>query len=196
MKRLLKIFLWTFLITFCLLILWVVGLLAQLPLIPWIETDYFVVGTNQTLANGLTLKQTDNTNIKIEVPNYFSEDDQCFDFWFSSANGKHLLTVDDFSLIVYDNDNSELKRENTYLFWDNGSKNETFKIENYEIAKTDTCNKNKYVFFRTVFDIDKIGNFKIKVKVNYSIDNKSDSINQTLTIEKKHRLTWNKFRVH
>ena len=196
MKRLLKILFKTFLTIICLLVIWVIGLFGQLPLIPWIETDYYVVGTNQTLANGYILKQTDNAIIKIEVPNEFSENDQCFDFWFSSATGTHMLTVKGFSQTVFDNDNSEIKRQNAYLFWDNGSKEETFNIENYEIAHSENYDQKKYVFFRTVFDVDNISDFSIKLKSNFYVDNKPNLIDTTLTIEKKHRLTWNKFRVH
>ncbi|MBL7827821.1 MAG: hypothetical protein JNJ57_14415 [Saprospiraceae bacterium] len=178
------------------MVIWVIGLFAQLPLIPWIETDYYVVGTNQTLANGYVLKQTDNTIVKIVVPNEFSENDQCFDFWFSSNIGTHMLTVKDFSQTVFDKDNAEIKNKNSYLFWDNGSKEKTFNIDNYEIAYSDNYDKKKYVFFRTVFDIDNISYFSMKLMTNFYIDNKPNLINTTLQIEKKHRLTWNKFRMH
>ena len=196
MKRLLKILFKTFLTIICLLVIWVIGLFAQLPLIPWIETDYNVAGTNQTLANGYILKQTDNALIKIEVPNEFFENDQCFDVWFSSANGTHILTVKDFSQTVFEGDNSEIKSENSYLFWDNGSKEETFNIDNYKIFHSDNYDHKKYVFFRTVFNVENISDFSIKLKTNFFIDNKPNLIDTTLQIEKKHRLTWNKFRVH
>ena len=196
MKRLLKILFKTFLTIICLLVIWVIGLFAQLPLIPWIETDYYVAETNQTLANGYILKQTDGAIVKIEVPDEFFENDQCFDFWFSSATGTHMLTVKEFSQTVFDNDNSEVKRQNSYLFWDNGSKEETFNIDNYEIAHSDNYDQKKYVFFRTVFDVDNISDFSIKLKTSFYVDNKPNLIDTTLTIEKKHRLTWNKFRVH
>lgn len=196
MKRLLKIFFKTFLTMICLLVIWVIGLFAQLPLIPWIETDYYVAGTNHTLDNGHILKQTENVIIKIEVPNEFSENDQCFDFWFSSTIGTHTLTVNDFSLIAFDNDNSKIKSQNSYLFWGNGSKEETFNIDNYEIAYSDNYDQKKYVFFRTVFNVDDLSDFSIKLKTNFYIDNKPNLIDTSLQIEKKHRLTWNKFRVH
>src|SRR6187431_3152047 len=133
MKRMFKYLLRTILVLFFLIVIWVIGLCARLPLIPWIETDYFIKGTNQTLADGFNLKQSDNTIIKIEIPNEFSEKEQCFDFWFLSSQGKHLLTVNDFSLKTFENNNSEIRRDNSYLFWDNGSKDETFMIQDYEI---------------------------------------------------------------
>jgi len=205
MRRLFKYALRFILMLFFAIVLWIIGLLARLPLIPWIETDYFVTGTTQTLAKGFVLKQPDTTItkgflsvtagsiIKLEAPNEFPEDDQCFDFWFSSAGGKHLLTVNNFSLKIFDSNNSEIKPINSYLFWDDGSKDKTFNIENYSI---DTYPKNKYVFFRTVFDIDDVGDFSITVKTYYSIDNRADTIDRKLFIDKKHRLTWNEFRVH
>ena len=196
MKRLLKILFKTFLTIICLLVIWIIGLFAQLPLIPWIETDYYVSGTNQILANGYILKQTDNTIIKIDVPNEFFENGQCFDFWFLSAAGTHTLTVKDFSQTIFDNDNSEIKRKNSYLFWDNGSKEEAFEIDNYEITHSDNYDQKKYVFFRTVFNVDNISDFSIKLKTNFYIDNNPNQIDTTLQIEKKHRLTWNRFRVH
>ncbi len=196
MKRLLTILFKTFLTIICLLVIWVIGLFAQLPLVPWIETDFYVAGTNQTLANGYILKKVDDAIIKIEVPNEFSENDQCFDFWFSSAIGTHTLTVQDFSHTAFDKDNSEIKSENSYLFWDNGSKEETFNIDNYVIGHSDNYDHKKYVFFRNVFDVDNISDFSIKLKTTFFIDNKPNLIDTTLQIEKKHRLTWNKFRVH
>jgi hypothetical protein len=196
MKRSLKILFKTFLTIICLFIIWIVGLFAQLPLIPWIETDYYIAGTNQTLTSGYILKQADNINIKIEIPNEFLENNQCFDTWFLAANGKHFLTVKDYSQTIFGNHNSKIKSKNSYLFWDNGSKEETFNIDNYEIAYSENYDQKKYVFFRTVFDVDNIRNFSIKIKTNFFIDNKPNIIDTTLEIEKKHRLTWSKFRVH
>lgn len=196
MKRPLKILSKTILTLVCLFVIWIIGLFAQLPLIPWIETDYYVSGTNQTLENGFTLNQIDSTFIKIEVPNEFNENDQCFDFWFLSAAGQHTLTVKDFSQTIFDKNNSEVKSKNSYLFWDNGSKEETFNIDNYEIAHSENYYNKKYVFFRTVFNVDNISDFSVKLKTNFIIDNKIKLVDTTLQLEKKHQLTWNKFRVH
>lgn len=196
MKRLLKILFKTFLTIIGLLVIWLIGLFAQLPLIPWIETDYYVAGTNQTLDKGHILKLADNAIMKIEIPNEFTENDQCFDFWFTSANGTHSLTVKDFSQTVFDKDNSIIKSKNSYLIWDNGSKENTFEIDKYAITHSDNYDQKKYVFFRTVFNVDNVSDFSIKLKTNFLIDSKSNLIDTTLIIEKKHRLTWNKFRVH
>ena len=54
----------------------------------------------------------------------------------------------------------------------------------------------KYVFFRTVYDVDNNSDFSIKIKIDLELDNIPFLIDTTLQIEKKHRLTWNKFRVH
>jgi len=196
MKRLLKYLLWTLLTLFVATIIWVVGLFAGLPLIPFVETDYYVNESNQTLANGLILKQTDSSVIKLEVPNYFSENDQCFDTWVSSTKGQHFLTIKDFSLQAFNADQSEIKKENTYLFWDNGSKDETFKIENYQISKSATTENDKYVFIRTVFDTEGLDNFILSVKLNFTLDNKTDLVEQKVNVNKKHRLTWNPLRAH
>lgn len=134
--------------------------------------------------------------MKIEIPNEFTENDQCFDFWFTSANGTHILTVKDFSQTVFDKDNSIIKSKNSYLIWDNGSKENTFEIDKYAITHSDNYDQKKYVFFRTVFNVDNVSDFSIKLKTNFLIDSKSNLIDTTLIIEKKHRLTWNKFRVH
>ncbi|WP_461787755.1 hypothetical protein [Pedobacter sp.] len=196
MKRIHKILFKTFLTIICLLVIWIIGLFAQLPLIPWIETDYYVAGTNQTLANGYVLMQTDKALVKIEVPTEFPENDQCFDFWFSSANGTYILTVKDFSQTLFDKSNSKIKIKNSYLFSDNGSKEEAFNIDHYEITHSDNYDQKKYVFFRNVIDLESISDFSIKIKTNFYIDSKPNLIDTTLTIEKKHRLTWNKFRMH
>ncbi len=140
--------------------------------------------------------QTDKALVKIEVPTEFSENDQCFDFWFSSANGTYILTVKDFSQTLFDKSNSKIKIKNSYLFWDNGSKEETFNIDHYEITHSDNYDQKKHVFFRNIIDLESISDFSIKIKTNFYIDSKPNLIDTTLTIEKKHRLTWNKFRMH
>jgi len=164
--------------------------------VPSIKTYYTVSGSNKSITNGYTLKKTDNTIIKLEIPNEFLDKDKCFDIWFSSTKGAQILTVKDFSQTLFDLDNYEIKRENSYLFWDNGSKNEAFKIDNYEIKHPDNYNKKKYIFFRTVFDITNKNSFSIKIKTNFQIDNKSNNIDTTILIEKKHKVIWTHFRFH
>ncbi len=186
----------TFQISCLICLLWIVGLLAQLPLIPFIETDYILKERNDTLGNGVLVKKNNELNIKIEIPNYFPEKEQCIDTWFTSAHGQHLLTVSNFSINVFSGDNTEIEKGQSYLFWDDGSKDETFSIHDYEISESITSERNKYVFFRSVFNIDKESNFYILIKANYSLDNIADSVERKMLITKKHRLTWNKFRAH
>ena len=111
MRLLIKYLLWVLPIPIILTVLWVIGVIVGLPLIPFTETDYYIAGTNQKLANGHTLKQTDSTIVKIEIPNEFSENNQCFDFWFLSTSGRHLLTVKNFSNTLLNNDNQEIKKK-------------------------------------------------------------------------------------
>jgi hypothetical protein len=106
------------------------------------------------------------------------------------------LTVHNFSINAFSSDNTEIKKTNSYLFWGDGSKDETFSIQNYELAKSDNYDSSKYVFFRSVFNVDKQREFFILIKANYSVDGASDSIEQRMSITKKHRLTWNKLRAH
>ena len=177
-------------------VLWIVGLFAQLPLIPFIETDYVLIETNDTLGKGVLVKEKSGLNIKVEVPSYFPEKEQCFDTWFTSTNGRHTLTVPNFSITALSSDNKEIFKSNSYLFWDDGSKDEAFSIDGYEISKSDSFDSSKYVFFRSVFDVAQERDFVVLIKAKYSVDNVSDSVERKMSIIKKHRLTWNKLRAH
>ena len=99
-------------------VLWLVGLFAQLPLIPFIETDYILSETNDTLGKGVLLNEENGLNIKIEVPNYFPEKGQCFDTWFTSTNGQHTLTVSNYSIEAFTSDNGKLPQKQYGLFVD------------------------------------------------------------------------------
>ena len=186
----------TFQVLFLIFVVWFIGLFFQLPIIPWIETDYILTGTNQKFSDGIVLTQKNEVELKIEIPNEFNEENQCFDTWFKSKKGNHNLTVKNISIKAVDNKNGDIRPINSYLFWDNGSKDETFEIRNYELSQSDTIENEKYVFFRTVINANKYDNFSVNVKANFEIDNRTDSLNKILTINKKKRLTWNKFRVH
>lgn len=157
-------------------VIWGIGIIADFSVVPSIKTYYTVKGTNTSITNGYTLKKTGNTIIKLEIPNEFLDNDKCFDISFSSTKGTQILTVNDFSQTLFDKDKFEIKRENSYLFWNNGSKSETFKIDNYEIKHPDNYNKKKYIFFRTVFNIANNNEFAIKIKTNFYIDNKSNKL--------------------
>jgi hypothetical protein len=177
-----------------LFIFWIVLVFAQFPVIPNITTSYNVIGSTETLQCGVILKNTPEINVKIEAPEYFEENQQCFDLWFSSNSGKHKITVNDASQkIIY---KSELKPISSYLFWDGGSQEDSYSIENYEIEKGKVYEENKYCFFRTVVNVENISDFKIKLKAKFTVDNKPNYIDTTLTIKKTHKLNWDKFRVH
>jgi hypothetical protein len=177
-------------------VLWIVGLFAQLPLIPFIETDYILSETNDTLGKGVLVKEENGLNIKIEVPSYFPEKEQCFDTWFTSTKGQHILSVSNFSIKAFRSDNSEIIKGSSYLFWDSDGKDETFSIDDYEIAKSDTFDKSKYAFFRSEFNVDKESDFSLLIKATYSLDDIQGSVERKMSITKKHRLTWNKLRAH
>lgn len=178
------------------IVLWIAGCFAGLPVIPFVETDYFVSESNKPLADGYTVTKTDNENTKIEIPNYFPDNGQCLDFRFTSSNGKHILTVENFKMTVMDENGDEIKRLNSYLFWDDGSEYEKFSINNYEIEKKGTHDQDKYVFFRTVVDLSGEGNFTINIKADYYVDSVKRQIDKTFDLTKKKTLTWNEFRVH
>ena len=177
-------------------VLWIAGCSAGLPVIPFVETDYFISQSDKVLADGHTVTKTHNENTKIEIPNYYPDNDQCLDFWFASSNGKHILTVEKFKMTVMDKDGHEIERLTSYLFWDDGSEEEKFSINNYEIENTATHGQDKYVFFRTVVDLSGESNFSINIKADYSVDSEQKQIDKTLDLTKRRKLTWNKFRVH
>jgi hypothetical protein len=196
MTQNLKIFKRTFKILLIGFLLWFFGVFFQLPLIPFIETDFVLNGTSQIFEKGVELQQTNKVTIKLEIPNYFPEKEQCFDTWFSSKDGQHTLTVSDFTISVFNKNGTETKKNNSSLFWDDGSSDETFKIDNYMIAKTNTTNNDKYVFFRSVFNVADKKEFIVHVKANFSVDGIQNNLEKKIAITKKHRLTWNKFRAH
>ncbi|MES2765813.1 MAG: hypothetical protein V4642_08095 [Bacteroidota bacterium] len=186
-------FLRIFFLSASILVLGVIGLFAQ---IPWIETNYYLISTNQKIADGITLDTVENIIIKLEVPDYFPENDQCFDVWFSAMQGDNTLSVGNFSFKLFKRDNSEFKKENSYLFWDKGSREESFKIENYKLSKPNNSDKENYVFFRTAFDLDKISNFYVTIRADLILNGKPYSLDKKLLIEKKKQLVWRKFKVH
>jgi|GEM_PF-2452256 len=196
MKQLLRFILWTLLTIAGLAIIWIIGLFAGFPLIPSTDTVYFVNETEQTLASGLVLNQTDSTIIKLEVPNYFLENDQCFDVWFSSTKGEHILSIKDYSLQGFITEQKELPKENTFLFWDSGNKENTFMVDNYKISKAVSSTNDKYVFIRTVFDTEMAEQFTLVLKINYHLNHKNYLIEQKINVKKEHTLTWNSLRVH
>ena len=196
MKQLIRMISRIFQVLFLLFVIMFLGIFFQLPIIPWIETDYILEGTNQKFSDGVILTQKNGIELKIEIPNEFNEESQCFDTWFKSTNGNHNLTVKSISFKALDNKNGEIRPVNSYLFWDDGSKDETYEITNYIISQSDTIDNQKYVFFRTVFNVDNYDNFSVILKANFEIDNKSENLNRSLIINKKKQLTWNKFRVH
>ena len=175
--------------------MWIIGLFNGLPLIPWIETDYFIAGEETTLSEGIVLMDTDSCILRIEVPNYFPENNQCFDIWFNSKRGKQALSVTDFSITAF-NKGNEITKKSSCLFWDNGSKKETFEIIDYQVEYSKNYADKKYVFFRTTYDVDDTKRFNFVIKSNFTINDRPFNIHKNLSIEKQHRWTWNEFRFH
>lgn len=189
-------FRWTVWTITTFVVLFITGLFAGLPLIPWVETDYFVKGTNESLAHGVKLKQIDNAIVKIEIPNYFSQNEQSIDTWFASSDSSYTLTIDNFSFEAASRGNNSLKKENSYLFWDNGSKENDFRIQNYSVTKSNSQLDDKYVFLRSVYDLGNVKELVATIKLDVQINGKPENIEQSLPLVKKQKLTWNKFRVH
>jgi hypothetical protein len=172
-------------------LLWVVGCSAGLPVIPFVETDYFIDNSPVPLAHGFTITNTDDEVTELEIPDYFPDDDQCLDFWFKTSQGTHLLNVEEFRLKVFDENGNEIKPWNSYLFWNGGSEDEKFSIDDYEIDDAE-----KYVFFRTAVDLSSESSFSVAIEAKYTIDNKMRNISATYDLEKIKRLTWNELRAH
>ncbi|MEJ8844335.1 hypothetical protein WG954_18210 [Lacibacter sp. H375] len=189
-------FRWIILSLFIFIVIYIVGLFAGLPIIPWIETNYYVKGTNERLSNGITLQQINNAIIKVEIPDYFPQNDQCIDTWFTSSDSSNNLTINNFSFEMQSDEGKPLTRENSYLFWDDGSKENNLTIENYTILKSDTSSEDKYVFLRTVYNLDNEKEVTVKLKINYQLNRKTIVLDKNLQLIKKQRLTWNEFRVH
>lgn len=179
-----------------LIVIWIVGLFAGIPVIPWIETNYYDSKTNQKLSNGLVLKKIDSSEIRIEIPDYFPASDQCFDTWFTSGQTNSNLIVKAFFFLVLDQSGTELPKKNTYLFGNDDSRFNGTEISNLEIIKNDTAYHEKYKFIRTVFNLRNKKRIMIQIKVDYTINNISQSLTDTLEINKKQALTWDEFRAH
>ncbi len=185
--RTFKTFLIAILITF---LLWLAGCSIGLPVIPFVATDYFIEGSDNSLKDGYVVTSSDNETTKIEIPDYFTDDNQCLDFWFTTSYGNHFLTVKNFKITVFDINDNVIMPTNSYLFRDDGSENEKFSIDNYEIGT------DKYVFFRTVVDLSGESRFAINIKADYLIDSVRRNIDKTYVLEKRKQLTWNELRAH
>jgi hypothetical protein len=192
----LKIIKWSPLALIVATIIYAVGLLMGLPLIPIVKTDYFVNGTNQAIASGLILKQTDNCAITLNEPNKISDNEQSISIAISSKDGQHDLTINDFSLTVFYADQREIKKENTFLNSDNESEIVSFTNRKYLIAKSEPPEIDKHVYILNVFNTDELDNFKISIKLTCTIDNITYLIKQKLELNKKQSLTWIKFKLH
>jgi hypothetical protein len=176
--------------------LWIIGVFAMLPVIPFIEANYFLEGSDGPLDIGFNVTHTSTELTRIEIPSYYPNNNQCLDFWFESANGKHLLTVNNFTMTLKNKNNSEIKRMNSFLFWDEGSEDEKFSIKEYEIERTDSYDTDKYVFFRTAFDLSDEGSFTMYVKADYLLDGIQRDLDRSFKVVKKKKLRWSEFRVH
>ena len=51
-------------------------------------------------------------------------------------------------------------------------------------------------FLRTVYNLDETKELIAKIKIDFKINGKAESFEQSLPLVKKQKLTWNKFRVH
>jgi hypothetical protein len=176
------------------LVLWTVGCSVGLPVIPIVETNYFISESSKPLADGYILKHSYREITKLEIPNYFPVNDQCLDFCFKSSMGKHLLTVNNFKMTVKNNDETEMEKLNSYLICYDGSEDKKFSISNYYIENTG--DKDNYVIFRTVVDLSRESKFSINIKADYYVDSVESKIDKTFNLEKKTILTWNEFSVH
>tara|TARA_R110002049_G_scaffold147874_1_gene310762 strand:+ start:68 stop:643 length:576 start_codon:yes stop_codon:yes gene_type:complete len=191
MKKLFKFVLKVFLFFLGLLSIWIVCLFFDLPVIPFNETNYYLKHNENSLNERQIIKTLDSLSIRLEIPNYFEENGQCFDVWFYSDVEKKNLSVDSF---LFELKNLSGKDENlidSILFWDGGSQENTSTIDNYKFNS-----KNKYIFFRKIYNLDGISDFSIKLNINYSIDSIQYKLDTLLNINKKKKLTWDKFRVH
>jgi len=81
------------------------------------------------------------------------------------------------------------------LFWAGGSTDMASTITNYTLEPADSFGNGKYTFFRTAFDVSNIGKFSINLKTSFCIDGNPNFIDTVLQIEKKKKLTWNRFSV-
>ena len=172
---------------FILGLLWVIGLFAGLPVIPWIDTNYYERKSGQKLSQGIILNQSGG-DIKLEVPNYYNESDQCFDTWFTSNN----IKIKYFSLLAFDKNNIEIPKVKIHLF----GYNESREINDFTILNNDTAIQHNFKFIRTVYNVKKFTSISLKLKIDYLINNESKSYADTLILRKVHNLTWTRFKVH
>jgi hypothetical protein len=132
----------------------------------------------------------------MEIPDYFPTSDQCFGTWFTSNQTNSNLIVKAFFFSVLDQSGTELSKKNTYLIGNDDSRFNGTEISNLEIIKNDTAYQEKYKFIRTVFNLRNKKKIMTQIKVAYTINNISQSLTDTLKINKRQALTWNEFRVH
>lgn len=191
MKKLFKFVLKGFLFILGLFLIWIVCLFFDLPVIPFNETNYYLKHNENSLNERQIIKTIDSLSIGLEIPNYFEENKQCFDVWFYSEVGNKNLSLESFLFELKDSNGKNEYLIDSILFWDGGSEENTLTIDNYKFNS-----KNNYVFFRKIYNLNGISDFSIKLNINYSIDSIQYKLDTLLNINKKEKLTWNKFRVH
>jgi hypothetical protein len=107
----------------------------MLPVIPLLETDYFVEESVEPLVNSFIFTKTNKELTSIEFPNYYPDNNQCLDFWFQSAEGKHLLTVNNFTMTIKNKSESEIPKLKSYLFWDMEVKMKNSVLKNTKLSE-------------------------------------------------------------
>lgn len=191
MKKIFKVVLKISLFLLIFIILWIVGVFFDLPLIPINETNYYTEKNNISLNERQIIETNDSLKIGVEIPNYFTENEHCFDFWFFIEEGEKNISVSDFSVKLKDRTGNEKKEIKSILFWDGGSNESSLDVINHKLNSD-----SKYLFFRKVYNTNKLENFSITLSVEYQIDNIQFKIDTLMNITKKEKITWNKFRVH
>ena len=179
-----------------LVIFYIIGLFSGFPIIPWIVTDYYIEDSSTKLTDGVILKQTDNSFVKLEIPNGFSEDNQCLDVWFTHQETNNTQLITNFSISLHTDKNEFVKPQKIYLFGNDGSRFNGLEIANFSIISNDSSFQEKYKFIRVVYNLTDKEKFSASIMANFRDDNKLHNYKKELRIEKIKERTWNEFRLH
>ncbi|WP_288955844.1 hypothetical protein [uncultured Polaribacter sp.] len=192
MKKALKIFFVSLLISATLFLMWIVSLFFGLPLLPYMETNYYLKEDKISLNKKKILKINDSISLGIEIPNYFPEEDQCIDFWFFNEAKQRSLNIKNFALTLKNlKKEKQLIEKDIIIFWDGGYNENKPEVKNFILNKG--C---KYIFIRNIYDLNKAKKSQVHIKLNYFVNRVEYKFDTIINITKEKELTWNKLRAH
>lgn len=168
------------------IVLWIVGLLNDLKLIPVMEEDYYIGSAG--LRHEMTLMENEE-EFTLQMPRQYDEV-KPIDLTINPPKGKHLLTISRMSAKVILPDGSTDPMKFFYVFSGAGELPGIEQVSNYPVGLTDDDSVSAYVQVRSVYELKGIDEFRIQVDADYTYDNKNRTFSKTFDVVHTSRLRW------